>query len=776
MIKKNLFTTILNLIGLSIAFTAFIVITIQIRHDFSFNKNVPDYDRVYRVEFQSMGGYGSYNCRPALSYIPNVSDVELMGEFSAAPYLTEYKISASDEAKISKAKIFAGTKGILDILDVNIEQGDISSFDSLNAVVINSTLAKKLFPNNDAIGHEIYINSELCEEFVIAGIFSDLPSDIDLCPDIFTSLRNYRKDDFSNYSFTSYVKLRKGADPRSVAAAFEQQLIENTGWEKTTNDNLFRLTRVDKLFFQTDISNDNATKGNIATDITLVTTAILILLIALINFLNISMAGIPEHIKSINTRKILGSRRSSLIWAQVEKAVLLAMISMAISIIVLFILSYSSLTMFIQGSMALKDNIMLILGVTAIAIFVSVIAGLYPAIYSTSFQPAMVVKGGFAHTLKGHLLRNILIGLQFCISMILIIFTLFINIQSKYMKSYDNGFTSNNILGFTLPRSLPTKSEAFKQNILKNPKVLDMTFCLGGVISDSIRMKWGREYNGENVSYTVMPVAYNFTDFFDMYMVDGRSFLQEDYVKEDGSYIFNEAAVNKYHFKCGESISGHDGLASFVGIVKDFNFLPLQYGIDPIALYCFGAHPWAPLNMCYIKMVPEISYEETCNIIYNEMRNVDANVQVDDTEITYLDDSIGGLYAREDNLAKLILIACLISVLISIVGVFGLVHYETQFRKKETALRRVMGAEVPNILSMINLVYLKICGICFIISAPVAYIIVKKWLTQYNYQSSIPIWIFLASFVLISVIVLSIVTLRSLKTATSDPVQSIKSE
>ena len=220
---------------------------------------------------------------------------------------------------------------------------------------------------------------------------------------------------------------------------------------------------------------------------------------------------------------------------------------------------------------------------------------------------------------------------------------------------------------------------------------------------------------------------------------------------------------------------GDENPAEIVGKVKDFNFMPLHYGISPLVLYNFGSEPWWPLTFGYVR-INSHNIQETTGYIKSICSEIDPNFETEDMYIKFMDETIEDLYRKEENLNKLITIAGVISLIVSIIGILGLVYFETQFRRKEIALRRVHGAQVGEILSMINRYYFIITVCCFVVAIPVSLMIIKDWVSGFTYQSPVPIWIFVAAFALITSITAVTVTLLSRKTALSNPVNSVKTE
>ena len=253
--------------------------------------------------------------------------------------------------------------------------------------------------------------------------------------------------------------------------------------------------------------------------------------------------------------------------------------------------------------------------------------------------------------------------------------------------------------------------------------------------------------------------------------------MPSDDLNPDGTFIMNEQTMLKYPFlKIGDRLSGHaEAPAEIVGIVRDFNFMPLQYGVDPIALYVFGANPWWPLQVVYAR-TDGADIAGTFRYIRDAIEEFNPAINGDDIYLEFLDETIGSMYQKEEKLNSLIAATAALSLLISLIGIFGMISFETQFRRKEIALRKVHGASVRSILHMLNRYYLIMTCICFAVSVPVSMLIMKAWVKGFAYQAPVPVWIFAASLAAVLAVTLLTVSLQTWKTANDNPVDSLRAE
>lgn len=782
--NHRMFSAILNFVGLALAFSAFLVIMVQVVYDYGYDRNYEDAERIFRVEnkFMSRVGYSTVLSRPMIEAMKSASpEIEAGGCYN---YTKGWNVAVtlSDDVQQNEYRIRYGIieKSLLRVFPFDFIVGDTSRFEPFT-VIMSETTAKLLFGDDSAVGKNIYIDKGE-QPYMVAAVYKDFPENSSADCGIFGNIGDSQLDDWSEWNQSFYVKLRTPQAADDVAAAMLHTLISYYDVEGWTEEEMaeymssLRLVNLHDAYYSTDVEYDNMGKGNRFTTITCFTVSLLIIIVAIINFINFSMASVPFMIKGINTRRVLGSTRGRLIGRQVGESLLIAVAAFILSVIVMRALSGTFVSSMISGSLDPSRNFALIGVGAAIALVMVALAGIFSASYSTSFPPAMVLKGSFSLSAKGRSLRSIIVGFQYVVSFILIIMTLFIYCQRRYMNSFDMGFDREQIVTFYVGNSVGERRQAFEAHLKENPHVIDVTFAGNELVSNG-KMGWGRMYDGENVNIDCLPVDADFIDFFGMEVVQGRDFMPSDEQKANGTFIMNQATMDAYPFmKLDTKLTGHASEpADIVGVVKDFNFKPLQYGVSPIALYVFGSEPWWPLTWAYAKISPE-DVAGTIEYIRESVSEFNPQMTADYVNVRFLDEAIGNLYQKETNLNKLITIASVLSLLICVIGILGLVYFETQFRRKEIALRRVHGATVGEVLRMINRYYVIICTVCFIVAAPLAWFIARKWVEGFTYQCPVHAWIFIVAYAALLAITVGVVTLQSHRAVSKNPVDSIKNE
>ena len=779
--RHKLFSTVLNIIGLTLAFSVFLILMVQVVYDTRYDLGYPDTDKIVRIEYSdptSPGVYGVQLSRPIIE--------QLKGYFPQVEAVACYRYYKNNSGNFKEADTdipgvrvrYATTDfDLLRVFPFEFVEGDTSGYRAPGTAVISERGARKVFGGQSPVGKDIQFETKdnTGYSWRIVAVYKDFPDNSSMDNELLLNIGDESLNNPSEWSFPCYMKLRTGEGMQPLLDSLNYMFYGDGEYADNAD---VRLSTLHDAYYARDVDGDNMAKGNRTTTMTLLTVSILVLLIAIINFVNFAMASVPFSIKSINTRRVIGSTRGQQIRAQLWRALGLVLLAFILSTGVMSLVATSSFAHYISGSLMVSDNPHIILIGLDVAVITALIAGIFPARYSTSFSPAMVLKGSFSLSAKGRSLRSVLVGFQYVISFILILCSLFITVQIKYMKGYDMGFDREQTVEFFVSSRIGNSRETLRQILLENPNITDVTFAGGQVVSQG-KMGWGRDYQGQRVQMDCLPVDPNFISFFGMEIAEGRDFTESDNLNPNGTFIVNQAFMAKYPFlRIGLKFSGHQGddmPAEIVGIVKDFNFQPLQYSVAPIVLYNFGSDPWWPLTVGYAKILPG-NVQETFKYIREKCAELDPTFDTSSMGLNFMDESIGRLYQKEDNLGRLITTAALISLLISVIGILGLVYFETQFRRKEIALRRVHGASVSEILAMLNRYYLIITAVCFIVAVPVAVVIIRSWVSGFPYQSPVPVWIFLAALLIIGLITVVTVTLQSRRAALRNPIDSISNE
>ena len=778
--RKTGVSTLINILGMSVAFAAAMILMVQVRWDTTYDANFEGHKQVFRMEnnWMDKGLFSTSFSRPMIEIAEAASpNIEAVGTYWTMPH--EATLKKDGEETVLSVPSARVDSSMFSVFPFEWVEGSAREFTAGETAVVSEEYAKTFFGDESAIDKSFKAGNGM--EVRVVGVFKDMPKNYSMHYGVLVNLGDDYLDDSNEWSFPAFVKLKDPSLAKETATQMVNALLEYVGDdvdEAQANEfrEGFRISNLHEAHFERDV-RANIASANKAITITLAAIAILLILIAIINFINFAFAEIPFRIKNINTRKVLGEGRGSLIGRQLLHAGLIALIAFAIACLVMHVVAGTSWASYVSDSLALKDNIGILALMLGVALVSAVIAGLAPALYSTSQPAALVLKGSYGTSVKGKALRNMLVGLQFVLSFLFILMALFVSVQTKFMIGKDMGFDEARVLQTWCGYPAGNQKDALRSHLLQNPSIEAVTFADSPIVSDQ-KMGWSRTGDdGNQVFMEVLPVDVNFAEFFGLQIVEGRDFRESDNQNEAGSIIPNETFMQMFpQFHVGSLMYGHVDNCEIVGVVKDFNFKSLQHAMGPIVLYNWGKEGWRSFGTMYVRTVPGADFKDVSDYIKDAICKFDPRREPHMITVSHLDKWIEDMYQSEQSLGRLITIASLVALLIAIIGIIGLVFFETQFLRKEIAVRRVNGATVGSILQMINKKYLIMAGASFVIAAPVAYWLMTAWRKGFAYQAPVPVWIFLVALLAVAAITLAVVTIQSWRAASANPVESLKNE
>ena len=791
--KSSAVSKMLNIVGMAMAFAALYVIMVQVNFDLGYNKKVKDSDRIYAIsmpDWYTPGNWMTTLSRPLCeNVINNVSCVECGGTTSIGKgYYSEKFFLQEDGNSSFYLNVSQSSLGAFKVFNVEAVEGSIDNIVPWKDLVISDTKAEKLGLH---VGDVIYSHNHgaTMQQYNIAAIYKHFPSNTDLSEiECFVNMGDLNIDLFSEWSYPYFVKLNSADDIEPfekqafdyVVKTFNNMANEH-GEELSEEDRKeaesrlkIKLFPFDEMYFEKTISSAGRS-GSKTTTYTLLAIAILVIVIAFINFINFFFALVPVRLKSVNTRKILGASRSNLVFGIVVESVVMIIVALALAAGIVKLFCGSTIAALIPCSALISNNIAIAFGTALGGIVLAIISSLYPALYITAFPPAFALKGSFGTASKGMTFRVGLICFQFIVSLILIICASFVTMQRQYMLHYDMGFDRSNLLQVNTSSKIAAMRESATSELKNNPEIKDVTFASGDIVT-SFRMDWGRPFKGEQINFKCYPVQHNFLDFMGIEIVEGRNFTDSDELCDNGVFIFNEAARDKFGLTLEDKIHGHQTETDIVGICKNFNYKALSEGIEPFALYIFGKNPWTTLNTLYVRTQPGADIPTLIDWIKTKLNEMDPSVPKDEFDVMFFDSRLDSEYGRERNTSRIILLFTVLAITISLMGVFGLVMFEAEHRRKEIAIRRINGASVVDVLKMFNIKFIRIVIVCFVLSIPISWLIVDAYLKGFAYRMPTHWWVFFSAFLSVMIVTLIVVTLRCLSAALSNPIKSIKTE
>ena len=789
------------------AFAALYIILVQVHYDLTYNRAIPDSERVYLMTLPSFGAgetkQQSFLARPFAEYF-----------LEENIYVEAYGVAQLDD--VNKVNVIVGegtaakthsvtfaqmTSGALKTFGIQPVMGSLEDIGEGGYVAISETAAERLGVAVDSV---LQLESwGQTNYFVVRAIYKDLPVASDLKNIEVIRCNQLEEQDLnstSNWSYQYFVKLRSTEDKalceevisKKYAEIMAQELKRYRGMQHSDPSFYKQLDKLETFIDDIhctlmpirDLYYDDTLEwsvgqeqGNKTSTITLMIVAALIVIITLINYVNFFFAQVPMRIRGVNTRKILGSSRAALVGRFLAESAVLVAIALVLAVVVVLLFCSTEWVHYISCDLALSKNMVVAVLTVGIALVMTLMAGLYPAMYATSFPPALAIKGSFGMSQKGKSLRYALIGLQFVISIAFIICAIFLKKQHSYMMNYDMGFNKECLITANIPLNSLDERDAFSSELLNNPNIKEVAWSQDRMVAD-MRMTWGRWRNGEQMMINVMPVSWNYLQVMGIEVFEGRDFLPSD-EKGNGAIILNEYAKKKYNLNLEEVIEWNGTPFPATGFCRDFHFKPLHEESDAFAFYIYDTEIQ---NRYYTTPHLTLRTIENADIkaVFDAIRATTDKILPDygseKVKINFFDEELGENYQKEQQLTTTISLFTMLAIIISLMGVLGLVIFETQYRRKEIGIRRVNGATVREILVMFNRKFMIIVGICFIIAAPISYFITDYYFSTFAYRAPIAVWVFVVALLAVLFITALVVTLASLRTATSNPVEALRTE
>lgn len=770
----------LNLLGLAAAFVAFLLLMMQWNYDREFDRHDPNAEYIYRID---MGGGDrgklAVICRPLAEMLmqssPHIQAGCLLNSWEFEPVLT---VEQNGVRNTFKESMMSVSDGFTDVFHFDLVEGEVKSLADMKHILIPLSVSQKWFGNESAVGKMVF--NEMGNSLTVCGVYRDFPKNSTIGNIIYGSMGNENKQEWSNWNYNFYIRTDL-KDTRAVQELIDSYLnredVKNSDERLADGVELFAVALPDIHSYE-PVLYDNTPRTSKQTMMLIFSIAIVILLIAGINYTNFSTAISPLRMKNINTQKVLGATSGELRRDLLTESVIVSLFAYLLGILILWNLEQTTLNQLVKADIHIWNHPFLLLITAGIAIVLGLLAGLYPAYYTTSFEPALVLKGSFGLSPKGRMLRNLLMGFQFIASFALIIGSLFMYLQNRYTHTASLGYDKEALIVSDLSWNSKKSCTVLENQLKTHPEIAEVTFTQHPfAMEGDVYMNWGREYKDKDISFNVLCVSPSFPDVVGLKPKEGRNFREADQQMKFGAFLINEKMQKEYGIQVGDMIDS----MQVVGVVPDYIYGSMRRSITPTALMVYGKQmiEWnggSPENTyayMYVKTQKGVNLDDALHIVRGELEKVDPDYPFD---VRFFDDVLNQLYKNEQRLTTLITLFSLLAVFISVVGVFGLVVFDSESRRKEIGVRKVLGSTTGEILWMFNKNYLRILVVCFIIASPFAWYGVNGWLQNFAYKIPIYWWVFLIAFLLVSVVTLLTVTYQNWHAANENPVNSIKNE
>lgn len=747
-------STILNIIGLSTAFATFILIGMQVRYDLSYDKHNENYHSIYQLTLGSDGSdllFSGLDKRQASVVLDNnISEVEYSSLVDRG--LMPIYLDVNGEELEVNENLYSCGEDITRIFSFEFLSGDESSIGGIGNVIISDRFAKKWFGEQSPIGETIRVEGDV---YTVTAVFESLPKNSTLQGDLFTKMSPAKENRGGNRLF---CRVYNHADKKELDKKATDFLSKNV------------YAKIKANFVSLSDVRVVIAEYNKSTTIIFITIILFVLVLASINFVNFAVSMVPLKVKGINISRVVGASQVELRVSMVNEAIVLVLFSFCFALGLVELFKDSTFSYLITDS-SFEVNFVVYILAFGVALLTGAISGLYPAFYATSFQPALVLKSSYALSASGARFRKMLIGFQFFISFIFITGTIFVHYQYDYMMNSDKGYNIENVILVKHPFQ-SSKHDIIKQELLKNSQIKDVTFTREAFGSNEYGgMYWDLKHPKGDVEITLSPVAHNFLDFFEIDIVEGRNFMLNDDITGSGYFVISKSLQDDYGFLVGEKIEGIiKEPTEMVGVCEDIQITNLKVKSKPFVLYVSSKSERMPYWNSYIKVAD--NSQNMIEYISEVYGRIDSELNID---VAYMTESFAYEYSEEIAFKNTIQAQSLITIIIALVGVFGLVSFDTRFRRKEIGLRKINGATVNNILTMFSFCYIRIVLISFVLSIPLVYYFVFHWLQQFPYKIDIYWWVFALALLMVLALTILISIVQSMRAAKENPVESIKS-
>jgi ABC-type antimicrobial peptide transport system permease subunit len=777
---RNKIFSVINILGLALGLACSLVIFLWVQDERSFDgfhKNKKELYQVYERWFYDGKIDASYPTQGLLAeeLKKNIPQIQYACgfEYASAPG-TQNTFETGD--KIEKMNgMFAG-EDFFKMFSFHVLQGNAATaIQNPSSIAISKKMADIFFgsPSN-AIGKTIEYENK--ENLIVTAVFANVPENSSLQFDFLRSwtdfvAQNNWVNNWGNTDPQTFVQLRKDADTAKVGAQIKDFIYNyqpKTKGLKTELD----LQPFTRRYLYSNFKDGYIDGGRIEYVRLFTIIALFILIIACINFMNLTTARSGQRAKEVGIRKVIGALRISLIKQFIGEALLVTSVAIIIALVLVSLLlpSFNMLTGKQLGLPLDHFNFWVML--IALLLITGLVAGSYPAFFMASFKPVRVLKGNLKFSLSNIFLRRGLVVFQFALSVMLIIATIVIYQQMQYVQTKNLGYNRENLLYIPIEGDLITRYEAFKQEALDNTAILNVSKMRNSptdIEHHTSSIYWPAKDPNLNVSFADGVVGYDFVKTMKLQMLAGRDFSRE--YNDSASYILNETAVNKIGFKnpVGQTITWGNHKGTVIGVLKDFHFNSLHQKIEPLVIRLDEKWGWGTI----LVRIKAGQTKQAIASLQNICKQLNPGFPF---TYQFSDNEYANLYKSETVVSRLSNIFAFLAIFISCLGLFGLAMFTAEQRKKEIGIRKVLGASAGNIVRLLSVNFLKPVAIAIVIAFPVAWIAMDNWLQDFAYRVPISWIAFAIAGVAAILIALIAISFQSVKSAIANPIKSLRSE
>jgi putative ABC transport system permease protein len=780
-VKQKLYSSI-NIGGLAVGITSFLLIFLYIQHETSFDTFYGNSDQIYRV-YQQTNGY-SYRGTDKVAATPVGLAPAMVEDF---PEVLDATTIRDHQALLSYGGNHFYEPGIrADVLFPRVFKLKFIDGDPLNALkndrslVLTQSLAKKMFGHEDPMGKTILYHNRW--EFTVTGLIQDIPTNSSLeftflSPMVSSSQykREMAGNRWNNNDYHTFFTLRTASKPDKLEAKFPAFLKKHMDRKE---QNLFHgkyyVQPLSDLYFADDMNFDIGKKGNAKFVSLFSVVAILVLLLACVNYMNLAIARSMKRASEVGVRKVIGATRGQLIGQFLGESILIALIAMIFAMVLTHYLTpVFGRIMESNIEFDIIQNLYLLPGLFILVILIGVISGSYPAFLMSSLRPIQVLKGKITSKISGIRLQRFLIISQYAVSITLIICSLIIYQQYQYIQDKELGYSKDHVLTVTVfDRGLREKADQLETEWMTNPNILSFTTAaeLPSDVTSGTMIRHIHQEKEERFNIYRARVDYNYVDAFGLNLITGRTFSREIGSDRENAIILNEKAVKAFGWTpeeaVGKQVQDHK-TRTIIGVVKDFHMHSMHLEIAPLMLQMHDG--W--FQYIGVKVNPQ-NLAETITFMEESMRAHSPYPFA----YQFLDERFNQLYRNDRQIGEMLGFLTILTIIIASMGLFGLAAFTAEQKSKEIGIRKVLGASVNSIIGMLSRDFLKMVIIGFGISIPFAWYFMDQWLSDYAYRTEIQWWLFMLAGGLAMLIAFMTISFQAYHAATANPIESLKDE
>lgn len=807
-LSKNRFYTVINITGLAVGIASCLIIMLFVMSELGYDRHHTNAKRIYRINGEIKFGGNHYLLAVAPAPLAEVLVQEFPEVENAVRFRSRgsYLVKASDTSdNIKEDHVIWADNSFFKIFTVPVLQGNSNAaLKEPNSIAISQKIANKFFPGGNALGQTLILDNRL--PMKVTAVFADMPKTGHFNFDIFISMSGLEEAKGTNFlsnNFQTYVLLKDGADARALEAKLPSIVIKYIGpqaaqmlggeftmkkFVEAGNKLEYSLIPLTDIHLHSDRPiGELAPNGDIAYVYLFSAVALLILVIACINFMNLSTARSANRAKEVGVRKVMGSLRSHLVRQFLTESILLSILSfiLAVALAYLIVPIFNELS---QKSLILPFSTPLFYLVLLVgSLVVGVLAGLYPSFFLSAFKPVQVLKGQVSLGMRSGFIRSSLVVVQFVISVFLIVGTIAVYRQLDFIQHKKIGFEKDQVLIVHDAYALGDKTRVFKDEVEKNSFIMTGTVSgylpVNGWRNDNTYWPEGGQPTQDNmVGMQTWSVDLDYIKTFGMKMLAGR-FFSAEFPSDSQAVILNESAVRQYNFEqnpIGKKISTFTGnnpdgspdmnsMRSWevIGVVEDFHFESLKQGIAPLAFFLDGNNGSVAFRF---------QAKNTQDVISTIEKTWKVLAPGQPFQYSFLDEDFANLYTTEQRLGKTFAVFAGLAIMIACLGLFALTAFTAEQRTKEIGIRKVLGASVSGIVVLLSKEFGKLIIIAFVLATPAAWWAITKWLEDYQYKVEIGWGIFAVAGIIVLVIAFATMSFQSIKAAISNPVKSLRNE